>query len=261
MVGVMTVMRKNIRTNREKKFLKSAVGCTALFSVLSAMTTFAAFPLVDKGTKVTETALYLAAGQYYTVPASIRDAFEQAGGVVYFIPNEQSGGMIGGYETGSDGKNAIIVLSNRDYGGAEAVTHEMGHFFDDILVADQQGTTSQTTYGNVKFVIEQRGNQYQSDDAGFKYIWMSEANGSAVSSYEKASATEYFSGAFKLYCTAPDKLKASAPQTYNYMNTLVTAYTASHPATAANLALTQSPTEVDVLTGGATMSGIFIKRQ
>ena len=256
----MTVMRKNIWTNKGKKFLKGAAGCTALFSVLSAMTSFAAFPLLDKGTPVTETALYLAAGQYYTVPASIRDAFEQRGGVIYFIPNEQSGGMIGGYETGSDGKNAIIVLSNRDYGGAEAVTHEMGHFFDDILVADQQGTTSQTTYGNVKFVIEQRGNQYQSDDAGFKYLWMAEANGSAVSSYEKASATEYFSGAFKLYCTAPAKLQTSAPQTYNYMDTLVKGYAASHPATAANQALTQSPTEVDALTGGATMSGIFINQ-
>lgn len=240
--------------------LKSALAFSSfLMLTLSAgITSFAAIPIEDAGFTATADQIQAVTYQYNMIPASIRQYFEDAGNSIYFFDTTPSVDDLLGAYSGQEGKEAKIILTNKDYGGAEAITHEMGHFFDDICFTDEGTTVKTVVYRGIKFLVTRDGNRYISDTDEFKRIYAMERKASPVTSYEKTDANEYFAGSFGLYCTDPESLLAYAPYTYYYIDNLVQNFTQVYPASQENIALTVTvPSTIDELTGGATYSGIF----
>ena len=241
-----------------KNILLTALATVGI-NLTGAMTSFAAIPLSDFGSAVNPTQIQAVTNQYNMIPASIRQAYEASGNVIYFFDTNPLVDSVLGAYSGQEGREAKIILTNQDYGGAEAITHEMGHYFDDICMADQNAKMKVVVYRGIKFLVAQEGDRFISDTDEFKQIFRYEAKSSPVSSYEKTDANEYFAGAFGLYCTDPDTLMAYAPYTYNYIDKLVKEFTQLYPASAENIALTVTiPATIDEITGGATVSGLYI---
>jgi hypothetical protein len=228
----------------------------ALF-VCESITAYAAIPIVQDETPVMPQQITAVTNQYNMIPASIRDAYEERGNQIYFFEKIPKISNLLGIYTGNDGNQAKIILTNRDYGGAEAVTHEIGHFFDDLLQPDNNATVQVITYLGIPFMISSGGKRYYSDDEEFKKIYAVEAQSSNVSAYEKMDVNEYFAGAFGVYCTDPKGLSSSAPHTYAVIDTLVKQFSAQHPAKAETLQATMMPARIDAQTNGLTSSGIF----
>ncbi|SEA82799.1 hypothetical protein SAMN05216349_13310 [Oribacterium sp. KHPX15] len=241
-----------------KKILPTALAAVGI-TLSGALTSFAAIPLSDFGSSVNPTQIQAVTNQYNMIPASIRQAYEASGNVIYFFDTNPLVDSVLGAYSGQEGQEAKIILTNQDYGGAEAITHEMGHYFDDICMADQNAKMKVVVYKGIKFLVTEEGDRFISDTDEFKRIFEYEVKSSPVSSYEKTDANEYFAGAFGLYCTDPDTLMAYAPYTYNYIDKLVKDFTELYPASAENIALTVTiPATIDEITGGATVSGLYI---
>ncbi len=248
----------NFRFNNIEKGIVAAVAAPVL-SMVMGITALAAIPLEDSGTAVASEQVQAVTYQYNMIRASIRQYYEDCGNIIYFFDtNPLLKNLLGAY-SGEEGKNAKIILTNQDYGAAEAITHEMGHFFDDICYTDEGTVTNIVVYKGIKFLVPQDGKRYISDTDEFKQIYEYERQNAPVSTYEKTDANEYFAGSFGLYCTSPSKLMTYAPYTYNYIDNLVRNFTSVYPASADNVAVTvQIPSTIDELTGGATISGLFI---
>lgn len=232
---------------------------TAVFSAAAGLTSFAAIPISDMGFNVSTEQIQAVTHQYNMIPASIRQYYEDLGNSIYFFETtRQIDDLLGAY-SGQEGHQAKIILTNRDYGAAEAITHEMGHFFDDICYTDEDTTVKTMQFRNIVFYLTQDGKKYISDTDEFKQIFAYERDHAPVTRYEKTDANEYFAGSFGLYCTDPDTLMNYAPYTYNYIDKLVKNFTQVYPATAENIALTvTAPATIDEITGGLTSSGIFL---
>lgn len=240
-------------------FLRSAALISTLAGILllNPIHSYAAIPIVQDGTPVTTQQVTAVTNQYNMIPASIRDAYEERGNQIYFFEKVPSISNLLGIYTGNDGNQAKIILTNRDFGGAEAITHEIGHFFDDILQPDNNATIQVITYMGIPFVVSNGGKRYISENDSFKTIFQTEAKTSNVSSYEKMDLNEYFAGAFGVYCTDPTGLMNSAPNTYHFIDTLVRDFSAQHPGKNETIQATMPPIRIDAQTNGMTVSGIF----
>ncbi|SFG42738.1 anthrax toxin lethal factor-related metalloendopeptidase [Oribacterium sp. WCC10] len=249
----------HILDSNDIKKIVLTVTATLFTTLAGGLTSYAAIPLEDSGTAVTSQQIQAVTYQYNMIPASIRDVYEKSGNIIYFFDNNPLIEDLLGAYSGQEGQEAKIILTNRDYGGAEAITHEMGHYFDDICFPDEGTTAKSVVYRGIKFIITQNGKKYISDTDEFKRIFLAEKKNSPVSSYEKTDANEYFAGSFGLYCTSPSSLMKYAPYTYAYIDTLVQQFTQNFPASAENIALTVTvPATIDQITGGTTVSGILI---
>lgn len=239
------------------KTLMAAAFAAAAFS-LSTTVSFAAIPLRDKGTYASPEQVRALAHQYYMIPASVRQYYEDHGNIVYFYNKELLPETLIGLYTGANGQNGFTLVTNRDFGGAEAITHELGHMVDDVC-QENIGTEYQTiSFHGTEVTVGQGGIQYVSDLEPFQRIWMKENGNACVSSYERVSAGEYFAGAFGAYCTRPEKLKATAPETYAYIDSLVTLFSGIYPADAERLSETNpNKMTIDAYTGGQTSLGIY----
>jgi len=247
----------NFRFNNIEKGIVAAIAAPVL-SIVMGITAWAAIPLADSGTAVTNEQIQALTYQYNMIPASIRQYYEECGNIVYFFDNNPLLKNLLGAYSGEEGQDAKIILTNQDYGAAEAITHEMGHFFDDICKKDEGTSSKIVVYRGIKFIVPEDGRRYISDTDEFKNIYEYEKQNSPVSSYEKTDANEYFAGSFGLYCTSPSKLMTYAPYTYDYIDKLVRSFAAVYPASAENVALTVAvPSTIDELTGGATVSGLL----
>jgi hypothetical protein len=232
---------------------------TAAISAIAGITGYAAIPLDDLGFTATNEQIQAVTYQYNMIPASIRQYYEDLGNKIYFFETTTSISDLLGAYSGEEGQQAKIILTNRDFGGAEAITHEMGHFFDDICFNDEGTSVKTMRFRDIIFYVTQDGKRYISDTDEFNRIFMSERKNAPVTKYEKTDANEYFAGSFGLYCTDPDTLMTYAPYTYDYIDRLVRNFTQVYPASAENTALTVNiPSTIDELTGGATSSGIFL---
>lgn len=241
-------------------FVKPAITAASfvMAALFSGITSYAAIPIEDAGFKASAEQIQAVTYQYNMIPASIRQYFEDVGNTIYFFDTTPSVDDLLGAYSGQEGRNAKIILTNKDYGGAEAITHEMGHFFDDVCYTDEDTTVKTVDYRGIRFYITTDGNRYVSDTNDFKQIYSMERRNSPVTLYEKSDANEYFAGSFSLYCTDPESLMAYAPYTYYYIDNLVQSFTQNYPASVENIALTVTvPSTIDELTGGATYSGIF----
>ncbi|ETP73403.1 hypothetical protein UYO_0627 [Lachnospiraceae bacterium JC7] len=248
----------NININSIRTGIFTAVSA-AVISAVSGFTSFAAIPIADLGFTVTNEQIQAVTYQYNMIPASIRQYYEDLGNSIYFFETTKSINDLLGAYSGQEGHQAKIILTNRDYGAAEAITHEMGHFFDDICFTDEGTSVKTMRFRDIIFYLTQDGKKYISDTDEFKGIYMYERNTAPVTKYEKTDANEYFAGSFGLYCTDPDTLKAYAPYTYDYIDRLVQNFTQVYPASAENIASTVTvPATIDEITGGATSSGIFV---
>ncbi len=251
----------NININSIKTCLLT-VASTAAFSFALGSTAYAAIPLADMGFTATNEQIQAVTYQYNMIPASIRQYYEDLGNQIYFFETTASIGDLLGAYSGQEGHDAKIILTNRDYGAAEAITHEMGHFFDDICYSDEGTSVKTMRFRDIIFYVTQDGKKYISDTDEFKRIFQYEKATAPVTKYEKTDANEYFAGSFGLYCTDPDTLMTYAPYTYDYIDRLVQNFAQIYPASAKNVALTVTmPSTIDELTGGATSSGIFIKNR
>ncbi len=245
--------------------IEKGIVCTLTASAMSlylGITSFAAIPIADSGTPVATEQIQAVTYQYNMIPASIRQYYEQCGNIIYFFDtNPLLKNLLGAY-SGEEGRDAKIIITNQDFGGAEAITHEMGHFFDDICFTDEGTSSKIMVYKGIKFIVAEDGRRYISDSDEFKRIYEYEKQGAPVSSYEKTDANEYFAGSFGKYCTSPEKLKTYAPYTYDFIDKLVKDFSQVYPASAENIALTvQIPATVDEITGGATISGILLSNR
>lgn len=259
---VINKIKNNINSHEASQIhiFKPAVSAASfvMAALFSGITSYAAIPIQDAGFKATDQQIQAVTYQYNMIPASIRQYFEDVGNSIYFFDTTPSVDDLLGAYSGEEGRNAKIILTNKDFGGAEAITHEMGHFFDDISYADEGTTVKTVDYRGIRFYITSDGNRYISDTNDFKQIYAMERKNSPVTVYEKSDANEYFAGSFGLYCTDPESLMAYAPYTYYYIDTLVQNFTQNYPASSENIALTVTvPATIDELTGGATYSGIF----
>lgn len=245
--------------------LEKGVACAltaSAMSLLFGISSLASIPIADSGTPVATEQIQAVTNQYNMIPASIREYYEQCGNIIYFFDtNPLLKNLLGAY-SGEEGRDAKIIITNQDYGGAEAITHEMGHFFDDICYKDEGTSSRIMVYKGIKFIVAEDGRRYISDSDEFKRIYEQEKQSAPVSSYEKTDANEYFAGAFGRYCTSPEKLKTYAPYTYDFIDKLVKDFSQVFPASAENVALTvQIPATIDEITGGATVSGILLSNR
>ncbi|WP_036606340.1 anthrax toxin lethal factor-related metalloendopeptidase [Oribacterium sp. P6A1] len=250
---MLSINIKNLKTGILAGFF------TAAMSIAAGNQSFAAIPLADLGFTANSEQIQAVTYQYNMIPASIRQYYEDSGNKIYFFETSETIDDLLGAYSGQEGQQAKIILTNRDYGGAEAITHEMGHFFDDICYTDEGTSVKTMRFRDIVFYMTQDGKRYISDTDEFNRIYLYERKNAPVTKYEKTDANEYFAGSFGLYCTDPDTLMTYAPYTYAYIDKLVNNFTNIYPASAENIALTVTmPATIDELTGGATTSGIYI---
>lgn len=202
------------------------------FSVCIMMESRADIPIAYSGVYITEQQIAAVRANYELVPEPIRLTFEKNGNVIYFFDDQPLLGNLTGVYVGREGIRSSIVLSNKGNGGAQSIIHEMGHFFDDILFADQNTEYHEMEYRGFVFHYTTEGQRVCSGGEEFQRIWASEAlKNSAVSPYERTSPEEYFAGIFKAYVTNPTFLQNVAPLSFMYMHRLVQDFTARNPVT------------------------------
>ena len=148
---------------------------------------------------------------YNLIPESIRQDYEKNGWVIKIAPQETIRkedpwigslpaifGIIAGLTVTS--QNTIYL---DDKYGAEAASHEMGHYVDMVLLGTDDWPPS------------------YSDE--FESIYEREKNGFS-DDYPKSDAHEYFAETFGLYIEYAGSLQQYFPQTYEYMDRLISPY-------------------------------------
>ena len=85
----------------------------------------------------------------------------------------------------------------------EAMSHEMGHYVDMVLLGSDDIPPSYS---------EEFRNIYEQEKEGFK------------TDYPKSTAHEYFAEAFSLYIECAGSMQQDFPRTYEYMDRLISPY-------------------------------------
>ncbi len=114
------------------------------------------------------------------------------------------------------------MLTNTGTDGADSLIHEMGHFFDDILLNDVGFHVNSLTYHGETIEYAEGGIRNRSELDDFKEIWLQECSANyLISEYERTDQCEYFAGSFSAYIREPLSLKSIAPRTYEFINTCI----------------------------------------
>ena len=151
--------------------------------------------------------------QYMKVPWAIRDTFEQMGWTVSVVEHNwlsflNTEGTQEGYDTTGVthlGAEAIYLSDKGNY-ACDDINHEMGHFFDVIILRDLYGVNA-------------------SADPAFIGIYFEECDYSDMDPYFRRDSLEYFAESFKDYVETPRKLRDLCPRTYRYIDEAVSDYT------------------------------------
>ncbi|MCR5526873.1 MAG: hypothetical protein K6F39_05760 [Lachnospiraceae bacterium] len=192
---------------RLKKFITAAVSAALIASFTLTTSVFAAIPIAE----TTSDSYSSEAESYYNMlPSGVRESFESQGWTIHIkdlntVNAEASslgadvseGEYVAGY---TDTASKTIVLADQ-YAGY-AMNHEMGHFVDMIM----NNSTSQTEAFTTIYAAEK--NQF---DGG-------------SNSYAQSDSYEYFAEAFREYIECAGYLQATAPQTYEYIDAIVSPY-------------------------------------
>ena len=146
---------------------------------------------------------------YAAIPYPVKYDFQQNGWQVEIISAEH---MQDNYSDGSGVVAGVtlynekaILLSDRSDHNAQALAHEMGHYFD---------------YSCKERLNCGLGMPSQSEE--FKKIFNEEALCTeGFEDYSISTQSEYFAEAFKVYCERPDLIINAHPKTYRYMKDLL----------------------------------------
>ena len=148
---------------------------------------------------------------YNMFPEPIRNDFEANGWKIKIVPQdairEQDiiaslipkffGILAGLTDTGQD-----TIFLDDEYAD-EAMSHEMGHYVDMVLLGSDDIPPSYS---------EEFRNIYEQEKEGFK------------TDYPKSTAHEYFAEAFSLYIECAGSMQQDFPRTYEYMDRLISPY-------------------------------------
>ena len=209
---------------------RKGLGVLTLCSLLASSPVFAGIPLKQGDGAVNDAQVNAAIEVYNRIPTSIRLQYELNHNSITFFNSKQRRDNVIGMYTALDGMEANIMLSDQDLMGAYALTHEIGHYFDDVVYKDEEILLQEKRYGNQVFRYVTRGKRSRSEEADFVAIYQQEANQNGlVTQYEKSDSTEYFAGSFKAYVDTPEQLQVVAPSTYAFINQLVNEFNATHP--------------------------------
>lgn len=173
--------------------------------MISALTlSYPAGTISDKKTAIA------ASERYDMEPDPVKDVFCDYGWTVSVVSNIDS---YYDQDFPDDGNDYILSgltdpVSRKIYVtdaynfGAEALSHEMGHFID---FAVSPGITTGNASGTKKF----------------KEIYEKEKDNSDLSDYEKSTPEEYFAECYKMYIEDRDTLSDRHPETYLFMDGIV----------------------------------------
>ena len=148
---------------------------------------------------------------YNMFPEPIRSDFEANGWEIKIVPQdairEQDiiasliprflGILAGLTDTGQE-----IIFLDDEYAD-EAMSHEMGHYVDMVLLGSDDIPPSYS---------EEFRNIYEQEKEGFR------------TDYPKSTAHEYFAEAFSLYIECAGSMQQDFPRTYEYMDRLISPY-------------------------------------
>lgn len=148
---------------------------------------------------------------YNLIPESIRKDYENNGWVIKIAPQEtirKEDPWLGSLPTIFGIIAGLTVTSQNtiyldDKYGEEATAHEMGHYVDIVLLGTEDWPPS------------------YSDE--FRSIYEKEKNG-FNDDYPKSDPHEYFAETFALYIEYAGSLQQDFPQTYDYMDRLISPY-------------------------------------
>lgn len=132
------------------------------------------------------------------VPETIREAFTRDGYEIILVPNSEWNNVFTdandkiGFYVHTD-KKIYIRLSYLD-----AITHEFGHYLHSTLEDQGYDISTDMEFKKLLGILNHTGDDY--------YL---------------TNDAEFFSEAFKLYCSMPDKLKTEAPTVYSYIDNAV----------------------------------------
>ena len=150
---------------------------------------------------------------YNLSPYAVRQGFEKSQWDIEVIGDQQLNYSYGDGNEGDDLTLAgvtvyeisTIYLSDQGTLAENALNHEMGHFFD-------------YSYYQLTGVLPSQTNQ-------FSFIYTQEGVESEIyEPYTVSSQAEYFAQSYKYYCEDKEDLGLFYPQTYAYINDLVSDY-------------------------------------
>ncbi len=193
-----------------KRFSRFICACSITLALIGSTKAYvyAACPI----TSSTSDALSTSVSQRYSMlPSSVSTCFENCGWQIIIVDNASINSFAGiqlpeGYGLSGCTKFSAktIALSNISDFSYTSINHEVGHFVDGVL-STRNGETAASL---------------RSD---FQTIYQAEKS-SISDPYYTANATEYFAESFKAYVENPTAMQQSAPQTYTYINNIVSTY-------------------------------------
>ena len=148
---------------------------------------------------------------YNLLPEPIRSDYEANGWKIKIVPQDviREQDIIASYIpkflgilAGLTDTGQQIIFLDDEYGD-EAMSHEMGHYVDMVLLGSDDIPPSYS---------EEFRSIYELEKEGFK------------TSYPKSTSHEYFAEAFSLYIECAGSMQQDFPRTYEYMDRLISPY-------------------------------------
>ena len=203
-LGVMDTVGNTTQTPSQT----SSTGTTAGSSAASTASVSSSAPIVETSNEAMANKVRAI---YNLLPEAIRNDYEANGWKIKIVPQDviRDQDLIASYVprilgilAGLTDTGQEVIFLDEEYGD-EAMSHEMGHYVDMVLLGSDDIPPSYS---------EEFRNIYEQEKEGFK------------TSYPKSSAHEYFAEAFSLYIECAGSMQQDFPRTYEYMDRLISPY-------------------------------------
>lgn len=190
-----------------KKLFTAAIAAVLISTVSFTTSVFAAIPIAET---TSDTYNSEAETYYNMLPSGIREAFESQGWTIHIKDidtvnaeavslgaNLSEDEYVAGF-TETNSKTIVLVDQYTGY----ALNHEMGHYVDIVLNNEtSQSDTFSAIYASEKDLLDGGSNDYAQTDS-----------------------SEYFAEAFREYIECAGYLQSTCPETYEYIDSIVSQY-------------------------------------